>query len=220
MNLLEAEETLLFRIQSWQEASPAARILVQISEEGHIPIYYFGGVCRACWDQQQPRDIDIVVDDLRWDLFQKKIHQLLKEEQAPPPARNRFGGLKFELAGTHVDAWALSDTWAFAQRLPYPESPTILPETTFLNIESVLALIWHPEKPWMFHKGFFPAMESRVLEIQNPENPHPALCLARINKFLQQGWTAGQSVKAFQAFHTTRGITPADIEAAGNKHYG
>lgn len=132
---------------------------------------------------------------------------------------NSFGGMKFKLEGMDVDAWALDNTWAFAAGISYPASPTILPETTFLNIESVLAMVWHPDGPWMFEKGFFDAMRTRTIEIQNPNTPCPAMCVARIRKFESRGWKRGASVDAFLEYHFANGLTEGDIADETSRHY-
>lgn len=133
-----------------------------------------------------------------WKNFLRAIDKI-------PYEKNRFGGLKFELQGTQIDAWPISQTWAFTSGQSLPDSPTILPETTLLNIESVVCLLWHPEEPWVFEKGFFEGMETRTLEIQNPATIYPVHCLERIQKYLDSGtWKAGESVTLFQEYWKQR----------------
>lgn len=210
----ERKSQLVQKIQQWIQTCPAAQHLQNICRENLLAAYFFGGVCRDCWNSQEPRDIDVVVDDGFWETFLKKLGNI-------PTRTNRFGGLKLTLHGMNVDLWMASNTWAFQHSGTNLRSPTVLPETTFLNIESVVALIWHPEEPWVFQKGFFRAMESQTLEIQNPENPSPALCIARARRFLASGnWKKGESLTHFETYHKSLGLTETDIQTASQKHYG
>lgn len=223
------------KLLAWQQSCPSARALRKLLAEEMIPAYFFGGVCRSLWDNQNPRDIDMVVDDVLWDKFKHAITKRIDLEKNPSQMRyNRFGGLKFSLLSENdpeatltIDAWPISQTWAFANQISGPSSPTLLPETTLINVESIVALIWHPDdqdpnmEPWIFEKGFFDAMQSRTLEIQNEHTPDPALCIARIKKFEKQGWKIGESVQAFLDHHRA---TPAGsdeaVKLATQKHYG
>lgn len=210
----ERDSLLVGNIAKWKATSEAACALEKTCRDNMIAAYFFGGVCRDCWNGKAPRDIDIVVDDAFWEEFNKAA-------AAHKPRANRFGGLKFSLHGTSVDAWPIAKTWTFANGLSRPTAVTQLPETTFLNIESVVAMVWHPEEPWVFQKGFYRAMESRTLEIQNFNNPHPALCIARIRKFVERdGWIPGDSVKAFELNYFKEGGKESDIVAATKVHYG
>lgn len=204
---------LLQDIAKWEASCAAAQRLKAICKEQRIHAYYFGGVCRSVAEGAEPRDIDVVVDVLMWKRFVIAIQGITTTRT------NSFGGMKFKLEGMDVDAWALDNTWAFATGISGPASPTLLPETTFLNIESVVAMVWHPDGPWMFEKGFFDAMRTRTIEIQNPNTPCPALCVARIRKFESRGWKRGASVDAFLEYHFANGLTEGDIADETSRHY-
>lgn len=202
------------KLERWEKTSPTALKLRDICKTREIAAYYFGGVCRDVWNQKEPRDIDVVIENFHWEQF-------LKEVQQYKPKTNRFGGLKFKIEGKEVDAWAIGNTWAFTQGQSVPPCASRLPETTLLNIESVVSMVWHPEGKITFDKGFFQAMESKTLEIQTKwisDIAFPALCIARINRHLESGdWKEGHSIKYFRSAHP---VSKEEIRAAHKSHYG
>src|SRR5437016_6154680 len=95
------------------------------------PAFVFGGTVRDLMVSRLPfipRDLDIVAQSLDDAGFQSLLRKNLCVE-------NRFGGYHLHIQGWKFDLWALSDTWAFKERLVPEISFESLPKTSYLNIE-------------------------------------------------------------------------------------
>ncbi len=152
-----------------------ARKLRQLAN-GNWRTYLFGGTVREILlklDDSQIRDLDVVIDDEGFPRFRSAF-------EAQITGTNRFGGLRLVLDRIPVDAWALSSTWAFqAGHVPHAFLHR-LPETTFLNIDSVVFEITPGRvKRRLLAEPFLEALENNVLDIVLPENPHPSLAAVR-----------------------------------------
>lgn len=141
----------------------------------------FGGTVRdiAVRGPYSPtRDIDIVVDGVSVDEMADRLGGWVVR-------RNSFGGLHLNVRGTLFDIWPLHETWALKRWGSGPNSLystfQSLPLTTFMSVESVAVSLYPSDRGGreVYEKGFFESVSSRVVELNNPENPYPALCVAR-----------------------------------------
>jgi hypothetical protein len=163
----------------------------------------------------RPRDVDIVVEDVSLEELSGTFGDFVFR-------RNRFGGLQLALRDWSVDVWPLSSTWAFKQTNDAAGSFFRLPQTTFLNIEAVAVdLTGRAGKPrQVYSSGFFDSLERRVLELNYPDNPFPALCVVRSlvmsNKL---GFAIGQNLRHFIRTHA-EALSLDDLIAVQKRHYG
>lgn len=152
-----------------------ARKLRQLAD-GRWRTYLFGGTVREILlklDGNQIRDLDVVIDDAGFPEFRRTFEQHIT-------GTNRFGGLRLMLDHIPVDAWGWSSTWAFQSGHVAEAFRHRLPETTFLNIDSVVFEITPGRvKRRLLAEPFLQALEDNVLDIVLPENPHPALAAVR-----------------------------------------
>ena len=155
--------------------NPVAKKLRELAA-GDWRTYLFGGTVREIllkMEDSQIRDLDVVINDEGFPRF--------REAFAPHiTGTNRFGGLRLVLDRIPVDAWAVSSTWAFQTgHVPHAFRHR-LPETTFLNIDSVVFEITPGRVRRRLMAGpFLEAIENNVLDIVLPENPHPSLAAVR-----------------------------------------
>lgn len=155
--------------------NPVAKKLRELAA-GDWRTYLFGGTVREILlkvEDSQIRDLDVVINDEGFPRF--------REAFAPHiTGTNRFGGLRLLLDRVPVDAWAISSTWAFQTgHVPHAFKHR-LPETTFLNIDSVVFEITPGRVRRRLTAGpFLEAIENNVLDIVLPENPHPSLAAVR-----------------------------------------
>jgi hypothetical protein len=191
--------------------------LNRIRENGWNAVI-FGGVLRdltVFGNSEAPRDVDVVVRDTNARDLETVFRDLIQ-------AKNRFGGLRLRPTGWLVDIWALSDTWAFRERLKEPISFETLVETTFLNVEAIAAEIptqLGRPRP-IYSAGFFESVSRRVLDTSFEPNPHPALCVVRsITTALRLNWRMSKRLAAYIIQHATK-IPVAQLMAVQESHYG
>lgn len=138
--------------------------------------YMFGGTIREILlKRQNPdiRDLDIVIDDAGFCAFKHKFERYTI-------GTNRFGGLRLKLNSIPVDAWALSSTWAFRCGHIPGAFRHRLPETTFLNLDSIVFEITPGRiRKRLVAEPFLTAVNNNVLDIVLQENPEPALAAIR-----------------------------------------
>lgn len=139
--------------------------------------YLFGGLLRDLMvkgNDARPRDVDVVVSGASTLELERLFCQYLDR-------RTRFGGLHLKNKGWMFDVWPLEETWAFKHNPSQEVSFSELPHTAFLNVEAVVAeLSGAPEQPRKIHDhGFFEGITNKVVELNNEENPFPALCVVR-----------------------------------------
>lgn len=178
----------------------------------------FGGVLRDLMlgiRQHRARDVDIVIDGVSADELQFVFRDLVFR-------RNRFGGLQLVHGGLAVDVWPLHATWAFQHLGETATSFSKLPTTTFLNIEAVAVEIATAERRpgRVFSSGFFQSLERRVLELNFPENPFPALCVVRalvIAKKLE--FSIGPRLADYIRYYTQQ-FSLQELMVAQRRHYG
>jgi len=79
-------------------------------------------------------DIDIVIDANREDVI-RMIGRYISYDGL---TFNKFGGVRFSYQGVDFDAWCLSDTWAFQEKLIPLDDVESLLRTTLLSWDAVL----------------------------------------------------------------------------------
>ena len=165
----------------------------------------------------RPRDIDIVVTDVNSDLLKKMFHSIIVRE-------TRFGGLKLDHGGWQFDIWPLDSTWAFQS--PQSVNPTfsMLPSTTFLNLEAVAVDIWGDSvSSRTIYSGddrFFKGIQSKTLEVNLEDNPFPSLCVVRSFMMARStGFSLGPHLIDYISHHAPL-ISNAELEEVQQKHYG
>jgi len=136
--------------------------------------YLFGGTLRDLMLHglgKSPRDLDIVVAELRPDLYAYLQPNIRRQ--------TRFGGIEVTIGHWDLDIWQLSSTWAFREGLIQADSFQELPRTTFLNVQAVAVEIGpSPKKPGrIVEHGFFQAVANRTIDINLQHNPFPGCCL-------------------------------------------
>jgi hypothetical protein len=153
----------------------AAKHLRQLAD-GTWRTFLFGGTIREILlmrHQPEIRDLDIVIDDAGFAAFQRRFKDQII-------GVNRFGGLRLVLQTTPVDAWALSSTWAFRSGHVSGMSRAQLPQTTFLNLDSIVFEITPGRiRNRLLAEPFVRALRNNVLDIVLSENPEPELAAVR-----------------------------------------
>jgi hypothetical protein len=165
------------RFLSGRERSKAAlRAVVRLLAQHHIDAVLFGGAVRdLALGIPRPRDVDIVVRGAELDMIRSAL------SRAGRLRSTRFGGLHWERHGWMFDIWRLEDTWAIRQFHWAPVDFSLLPRTTFFNIEAIAIDLTSSkgQKRSVYESGFFDAMSTRTLDINLEANPFPALCVIR-----------------------------------------
>ncbi|RYD85605.1 MAG: hypothetical protein EOP84_01990 [Verrucomicrobiaceae bacterium] len=146
-------------------------------------VFLFGGVPRSTWISNGPvrvRDFDLVVSDECFDELSYTFSEYIVR-------KNRFGGIKLLIENIEFDAWKLSSTWAFRNGLVNPPKFEQLPETVFLNIDSIVIELAPPEGLCrrVYQSGFYTSIREKCLDIRLRENPFPELCALRALRMAQ-----------------------------------
>ena len=144
-------------------------------------IYLFGGIPRSLWMEQKSfvfRDFDLVVSDESFEHFCSVYSSSIVR-------KNRFGGVKLNINNVDYDLWALSSTWAFRQGLVEDVSFETLPDTVFLNADSIVFELSPSQgnRRKVYEGGFYRAMKEKKISIKLSENPFPELCVLRALNF-------------------------------------
>lgn len=183
----------------------------------------FGGTLRDIavrGPYTRTRDIDIVVENVSLD----EIEATMAGWQCK---RNSFGGLRVRVGDEQFDLWPLHETWAWKSlgigvRDSLYASFELLPKTTFLTVESV-AVSLSPERTGgrrIYEHGFFESLGRRVIELNRPENPYPALCIARsLATAMRLGFAVGPRLAKYLV-RTFESVTEQQIVQAQRRHYG
>lgn len=160
-----------------QQHESRVRLLTARARERRWSIFAFGGVPRGFVEhgaRYMPRDLDLVFDDESFEEFSQEFSQQITR-------RTRFGGLHLSLSGLDVDAWPLSATWAFREKLVNRISFECLPETTFLNLDGIVIQFAtrQGKARAVYAGGLEKVRKSKALDIELLPNPYPALCVVR-----------------------------------------
>lgn len=85
------------------------------------------------------------------------------------PEQNKFGGFRFSVGRTLFDIWAFEDTWAFRQGFVEGQTVEDLLKTTFFNVDAAAYNL--SSGKFFCSENWAKAIQSRVLDINLPENP-------------------------------------------------
>lgn len=160
-----------------QRHETRARPLAEKAREHDWSVFVFGGVPRGLVEsggRYIPRDLDLVFNDADFDAF-------ASEFAASVVRKTRFGGLHLFLNGLQVDAWPLSATWAFREKLVEQVSFSNLPQTTFLNCDGIVLQFAtrRGQARAVYAAGLEKAEMRGALDIELRPNPYPTLCVVR-----------------------------------------
>lgn len=160
-----------------QQHESRVRSLTKRARELDWSIFAFGGVPRGLVEygaRYIPRDLDLVFDDASFEEFTREFSEKVTR-------RTRFGGLHLFLSGLNVDAWPLSATWAFREKLVKQVNFESLPKTTFLNLDGIVIQFATSQgrARAVYASGLEKAKESKTLDIELLPNPFPPLCVIR-----------------------------------------
>jgi hypothetical protein len=196
-------------------SSPFCEFAVALAQE-RFPSYVFGGALRdLLLYSALPRDIDIVVRTTQLDSFAERFRKNLVR-------RTRFGGYRFVFENWAFDIWPLSSTWAFKTGLIHPCTFSMLPRTTFLNIEAA-AIELYPQSNRsrrFYQHGFLEGIRSQTLEINLEPNPYPDLCVVRsLLTAARLGFSIGPLLAQYLEEHG-RNMTAGTVERIQLEHYG
>jgi hypothetical protein len=118
------------------------------------------------------------------------------------------------------DLWRLEDTWAIKKDKLAPTISNFL-KTPFLNIDSIAVVVTDPQGAAEIHEnGFYQAVTTRTLEINNERNPFPAVCVVRslILAAKLDFWIGPRLATFIQKL--TRSVSISELLQAQVSHYG
>ena len=185
---------------------------------------FFGGTLRSLLVSRmqrrrlgRPRDIDIVVAGTTVESLKERFHELVARE-------TRFGGLQLRRMNWQFDVWPLQQTWAFLQDDVSAPEFSLLPATTFLNLEAIAVDVWpSPGRARCIYSGddqFFDGLLSRTLELNREDNPYPSLCVVRSLVMSSAiDFAIGPRLARYIA-GVGPTISSVELEAIQVKHYG
>ena len=180
--------------------------------------FSFGGIPRGVMDagaKYNPRDLDLVFDDRDFLEFERAFTLCIKK-------RNSYGGLKLMFNGLSIDAWPLSSTWAFRERLIKEITFEALPKTTFLNIDGIVveANPHNGKKRRIYTSGFYESWIHQVLDINLVENPHPEICFARTLQISRRFGLKVSQRLAMYLWDVFENTPILKLQEAQQRHYG
>lgn len=201
---------------------PIVETLHQLQETNTRAVI-FGGTLRSLLLSRlrngrfgRPRDVDIVVSGVSIEHLREQFRDCVRRE-------TRFGGLQLERTAWQFDVWPLERTWALRNGEEGEADFSMLPYTTFFNLEAVAVDVWTPPgKPRAVYSGddqFFQGLLDEILEINQEENPFPALCVVRSLVFASMtGFAIGPRLAEYLIRHAH--ISDEELLAVQQKHYG
>lgn len=206
----------------WSE--PITHMLGDIREM-KLPAVFFGGTLRSLLLSRinnhprigRPRDVDIVINGATVDDLKKRFRKIFSRE-------TRFGGLQIQKEQWQFDIWPLDKTWAFVDNNVLNPNFSNLPTTTFFNLEAIAVDVWplpgHSRKIYAGNDQFFDGILSQTVEINNEENPFPALCVIRaLIMASSTGFSIGPKLARYLANNCSK-ISDDEIDYIQIKHYG
>ena len=198
--------------------SPIAKA-IQRARTGMWKCFVFGGVLRDVFrpDPLAPgiRDVDLVINDEDFDTFHWHLRAFVV-------ARNRFGGLRLKIGQVPIDAWSLSQTWAFRQGYVLPKSFRSLAETTFLNIDGIVADVsyFHRNRVEVYAQSYLRAFENNVLDIELRANPFPPLVAVKALRAMYRYHLNINRPLAAYISDVIEGLGVERFEREQRRHYG
>lgn len=178
----------------------------------------FGGTLRdiaVSGPSASPRDFDIVVSG--------RSRQDLKSALSVfDLTENRFGGFRVNSELTSFDVWRLEDTWAFVDFPLRGCRFQDLPKTTFLSTEAIVVDLLQDANNSrnVYEHGFFESIANRTIDINLPENPFPASCIAKTLVTARRLQFDLSSRLATHLIHAFAKITVDQVHDAQLTHYG
>ncbi len=152
---------------------PAYELFEQLLLVGDL--YLIGGILREYRDKgdiENLRDADFVIQVKNHAAWRKLLTLYATEN-------NRFGGYKLKCSGLLIDIWELENTWAFQHDIltcKKDEYLTYLPQTVFLNIDSI---IYDINNDIWYDEIYVQAMQEKVLDVVLKDNPFITLNIIR-----------------------------------------
>lgn len=221
--VLRHEVTILCRHDSTSWKKGITETVDELRSVGREAVF-FGGTLRTLLLSRlmknsigRPRDVDIVVRGVELDDLKSHFsHRTTRQ--------TRFGGLHIHHTNWQFDVWPLGETYALKSH--GVEEPTFddLPKTTFLNLEAIAVEVWprkgQPRRIYSGNDQFFGGVISRLIDLNNEENPFPELCLVRslvIGNYL--GWKLSRRLGKYIATHG-ESLSESDLEDIQRNHYG
>ncbi len=137
--------------------------------------FVFGGALRDLALGREPRDLDLVADEMMWPEVKKLMEPYIERE-------NRFGGLKLQVPKVgEVDIWPVSSTYGFSSGQVGIKSPLRMPMTVNFNIEAAILECTEVNGGRLGSENrFFEGLKNRTIDfIVPPVIPDPKLTAAR-----------------------------------------
>jgi hypothetical protein len=137
--------------------------------------FVFGGTLRDLALGREPRDLDLVADEMMWPEIKKLMEPWVERT-------NRFGGLKLQVPKVgEVDIWPVSSTYGFSSGEVGIKSPLRMPMTVNFNIEAAILECTEVAGGRLGAENrFFDGLKSRTIDfIIPPVIPDPLLTAAR-----------------------------------------
>ncbi len=137
--------------------------------------FVFGGTLRDLALGREPRDLDLVADEIMWPEIKKLMEPYVERE-------NRFGGLKLRVPEVgEVDIWPVPSTYGFSSGQVGIKSPLRMPMTVNFNIEAAILECTEVNGGRLGSENrFFEGLKSRTIDfIIPPIIPDRLLTAAR-----------------------------------------
>lgn len=123
----------------------------------------------------------------------EKIYSVIKLFE---PKQNKFGGYRFSVGRTVFDIWSFQDTWAFRQGYVEGREVEDLLKTTFFNVDAAAYDL--SSGRFYCEDGWVSAIESRLLELNLPQNPSVNSMMKRAIKLAcLKGFSVGPKLAKF-----------------------
>lgn len=151
--------------------------------------YIFGGVILDIISGSKThRDIDVTVIKLN-----NEVLDLIEEFNG---VRNSFGGYKISIDDMIFDIWEMSQTWLVKKNNTLNfDLINFLPSTVFFNSQAVLFSMNTNEL--FYNKSFLNFLYKKKIEITNPDNPFPELCIIKSYEYYLKGFLLTPKLKDY-----------------------
>jgi hypothetical protein len=176
---MDKETKIKSRLDSLLSKNISAFNFVQeLSDMGEI--IFLGGSIRDLffenWDQNLPRDYDIVV---KLNVDRYMLEGFLSKYEYN---KNRFDGYKIKVDGVEFDIWILEKTWAFNNRLLKSNEKNLI-KTVYLSVDGIA---FNYTRKKLYDNIFRETNDKREISVVLKENPQKELNLLRALVFKQK----------------------------------
>jgi hypothetical protein len=176
---MDKETFIKSRLDSLLSKNMSAFNFVQdLSDMGEI--IFLGGSIRDLffenWDQDLPRDYDIVV---KLNVDRYVLESFLSRYEY---RKNRFDGYKIKVEGVEFDIWILEKTWAFNNRLLKSNEKNLI-KTVYLSVDGIA---FNYTRKKLYDNIFRETNDKREISVVLKENPQKELNLLRALVFKQK----------------------------------